>query len=37
VTEAVKEAVAKAVRENPNKTDKEIAEAHGIPMAQVTA
>ncbi len=36
VTEAVKEAVVKAVRENPDKTYKEIAEAHGVPMAQVS-
>ena len=36
IAEAIKEAVVKAVRENPDKTYKEIAEAHGVPMAQVS-
>jgi hypothetical protein len=36
MAEAVKEAVVKAVRENPGKTYKEIGELHGVPMAQVS-
>jgi transposase-like protein len=32
----MKEAVIKAVRENPDKTYREIAELHGVPMAQVS-
>jgi len=36
MTEAMKEAVIKAVRENPDKTYREIAQLHGVPMAQVS-
>jgi len=36
MTEAMKEAVVNAVRENPGKTYKEIGELHGVPMAQVS-
>jgi alkylated DNA nucleotide flippase Atl1 len=36
MTEAMKEAVVKAVRENPDKTYGEIAQLHGVPMAQVS-
>jgi alkylated DNA nucleotide flippase Atl1 len=32
----MKEAVLKAVRENPDKTYGEIAQLHGVPMAQVS-
>jgi transposase-like protein len=36
MTEAMKEAVIKTVRENPDKTYREIAQLHGVPMAQVS-
>jgi hypothetical protein len=36
MTEAMREAVVKAVRENPDKTYSEIAQLHGVPMAQVS-
>ena len=36
MTEAMKEAVVEAVRENPDKTYSEIAQLHGVPMAQVS-
>jgi transposase-like protein len=36
MTEAMKEAVVNAVRENPDKTYREIAQLHGVPMAQVS-
>jgi transposase-like protein len=32
----MKEAVLKTVRENPDKTYREIAQLHGVPMAQVS-
>jgi transposase-like protein len=36
IAEAMKGAVVKAVREDPGETYKEIAEAHCVPMAQVS-
>jgi hypothetical protein len=36
IAEAIKEAVVKVVRENPDKTYKEIGDAHGVAMAQVS-
>ena len=37
MTEAMKEAVVKAVRQNPDKTYREIGQLYGIPMAHVSA